>query len=172
MNPSMRSKLLQNALNGPSPKISARNTTARNAPTLQRKSERFGRNDGSRRASMSQHAKITSTIIRNAKFFPVIKGKNSGDATIRGTNGTRKTPTRVTPRNILSMVCIDDIVSHATLNTTDRLQNPEYKLPPKLRLHKAQTAQKSKQSTNYTKHKLIPSTGVDIDPIDFLFGFL
>src|SRR3989344_3153253 len=155
MYPSMRSKLLQNALNGPSPKISARNTTARNAPTLQRKSERYGRNASSRRASMSQHAKITSTIMRNAKFFPVIKGKNSGDATIRGTNGTRKTPTRVTPRNILSMVCIDDIVSHATLNTTDRLQNP-----------------KSKQSTNYPKHKLLPSTGVDIDPIDFLFGFL
>src|SRR3989338_7514382 len=138
MNPSMRSKLLQNALNGPSPKISARNTTARNAPTLQRKSERFGRNDGSRRASMSQHAKITSTIIRNAKFFPVIKGKNSGDATIRGTNGTRKTPTRVTPRNILSMVCIDDIVSHATLNTTDyKTQNTNYRL-----------------SSDFTKHKL------------------
>src|SRR3989344_1701134 len=136
MYPSMRSKLLQKALNGPSPKMSARNTIMRNAPMPHRKSELFGRNDGSLTASRSQHAKITSTMMRNAKFFPVINGKNSGAATMSGTNGTRKTPIFVTHKSTLSIVCIRAIVTQQS----KKAQNTEHKKPNK--------------GTNYSKHKI------------------
>src|SRR3990167_6002010 len=93
INPSIRSKFDQNALNGFSAKASARNTTSKNAPTLQRRADCFGRNCGCRSASKSQHAKTTSTIILNVKFFPGKKEKTR-EAGKRGEKTGVKNPRR------------------------------------------------------------------------------
>src|SRR3989338_8140373 len=108
MKPSIRSKLLQKALNGFTAKRSARNTTKRNAPTPHRRRDFFGRNSGCRRARRRKQAKMSSMTILKVKALPVINGKKSGDATMSGTKGIRKTPPRVTQRRVRSTVVIDD----------------------------------------------------------------
>src|SRR3989338_8950301 len=122
INPSIRSKFDQNALNGFSAKASARNTTNKNAPTPQRRADCFGRNCGCRSASKSQHAKTTSTIILNVKFFPVINGKNMDAVITSGTNGVQNTPIRASMSKVLSIVLIGGMVTGTGAN--DKLTEP------------------------------------------------
>ena len=56
--------------------------------------------DASRHANIAHTAKITSTIMRNKKFFPVIKGKNIDVETTSGIKGIAKIPTSNTVRKI------------------------------------------------------------------------
>jgi len=68
--------------------------TIKTSIALKSKEDR-GRNDGSRKARISQSAQITSTIIRKKKALPAIKGKRSEFETMRGVRGIRKRPVRV-----------------------------------------------------------------------------
>jgi hypothetical protein len=53
---------------------------------------RFGRYIGDTTARAIHKAPIASTIRRNVKFLPVIKGKKRPCATISGINGSAKIP--------------------------------------------------------------------------------
>src|ERR1700683_4686803 len=109
--PSMRSKLLQKLLPGFTPCASATAMIAmktRNAPNIQL---RFGRYCGLINASASHAHVITSPMMRKVKFLPVMYGKKSEVETVRGTNGSAKTPTRTTHRSIFSESVIGGIVA-------------------------------------------------------------
>jgi len=60
----------------------------------------FGRYSGASRASKSQQAVTTSTIILKAKALVVIKGKKNELETKKGTNGSRKSPAIATNRSV------------------------------------------------------------------------
>ena len=51
--------------------------------------------------------------MRNAKFLPVIKGKNILPLIISGINGTKKTPPRASQRSTRLLMCMR-VSYHAT----------------------------------------------------------
>lgn len=104
-NPSILSKLLQKLFEEFTPKKSLIAINATKIPKAPKMEENFGRYSLSRKARMTHKAKIISTMILKAKFFPVIKGKSKDGETIKEMNGRAKRPIRTEYLRIL-FVCI------------------------------------------------------------------
>jgi len=79
-------------LSGLTPKISASAIIPTNAKIAVEIQENRGRYAGLLNASISHDPNRISVRIRNAKFFPVINGKNIVVLTIKAINGTRNMP--------------------------------------------------------------------------------
>ena len=77
--------------------------TTTNAPRAISIHDRFGRYEGEVSANTSHAPKMISTNALNAKFFPVIKGKNISFKTTRARNGVKKTPPITRLRKIRSI---------------------------------------------------------------------
>src|SRR3989344_9357322 len=98
----MRSKFDQNAFAGFSAKTVEIPADAKSARMMSGNDDQRGRIEESLRARIAHNMNANSTIIRNAKFFPVIKGKKNGFAIIRGMNGMRQRRTMRDFRNMES----------------------------------------------------------------------
>jgi len=109
-NPSILSKLLQKLLDEFTPKKSLIAITATKIPKAPKIQENFGRYSLSRKARMTHKAKTISTMILNAKFFPVINGKSIDGETKKDINGMAKRPMRIKFLRILSACIIEKTI--------------------------------------------------------------
>ena len=55
-------------------------------------------------ASAENAPNMISTIMRNAKFFPVMNGKNMSPGTIKKINGSTNAPARMIFRSVFSIL--------------------------------------------------------------------
>src|SRR3989344_4355640 len=109
--PSIRSKLLQKLFSGFSEKSVANAMTPINAANDARRRENRARYFSLMSARYTHATNMISTMMRNAKFFPVIKGKNKKLLMKSAMNGSAKSPTSMTRLSRVS-ICMGEVYPH------------------------------------------------------------
>src|SRR3989338_1475079 len=113
IHPSIRSKLLQKLLKGTAPNASAIAITSTKSASAAMSHERRGRNSARTSARASHATAMTSTMMRKAKFLPVMYGKKSDGRKMRQTKGSAKTPAIQMARRVFSSVVMSGILARA-----------------------------------------------------------